>query len=119
VQITRRTDALEEMMVVELSGDVDLSAVGTVRSALHDVLHDGWTTVVVDLAHVGFVDSAGLGVLIGLHRRCRERGGECVLVGVQDQLTRLLTATGLDKLLVTATSVEDVQPVGDQPGVSR
>ncbi len=106
VQITRRTDALLEMMIVRLSGDFDLGAVASVRSAFHEVVADGWSTVLVDLEEVSFIDSAGLGILIGLARRCRENGGTCVLLGVQDGVARLLEVTGLDGLFPSAESAE-------------
>lgn len=106
MQISRRTDALEEHMIVGLSGDIDLSAVANVRSAFHEAINDGWATVLVDLTNVTFVDSATLGILIGLHRRCREIGGACVLVGPQPEVSRILSLSGLDALLLVAPTIE-------------
>lgn len=106
MQISKRTDATEEMMIVALSGDFDLGAVAPVRSVFHEVTNDGWSTVLVDLEHVDFVDSAALGVLIGLHRRCLSNHGVSVLVAAQPAVTRLLEVTGLDTIFPTAAGVE-------------
>ena len=106
MQIAKRTDATEEMMIVALSGDFDLSAVASVRSVFHEVTSDGWSIVLVDLEAVDFVDSAALGVLIGLQRRCRAIDGECVLAAAQPEVTRLLEVTGLDTIFLTSASVE-------------
>ena len=114
VQITTRTDALEEMMIVRLTGDFDLGAVASVRSVFHDVVRDGWPIVLVDLEAVAFVDSAALGVLIGLHRRCRMKNGQCVLVAAQPEVVRLLEVTDLDKLFLAATSVEAAAVLASQ-----
>ena len=112
--ITKRTDATEEMMIVGLAGDFDLGAVASVRSVFHEVTNDGWSMVLVDLSEVSFVDSAALGVLIGLHRRCRMKNGQCVLVAAQPEVVRLLEVTDLDKLFLTATSVEAAAVLASQ-----
>ena len=93
--ITKRTDATEEMMIVGLAGDFDLGAVASVRSVFHEVTNDGWSMVLVDLSEVSFVDSAALGVLIGLHRRCRAIDGACVLVSAQPEVNRPVSYTHL------------------------
>lgn len=106
MQISRRADELDENMIVRLAGDIDLSAIVAVRSAFHEVLSDGWSHVIVDLEDVTFLDSAALGILIGLHRRCREASGVCVLVNVQPDAMRLLSVTGLDAVFAVATDIE-------------
>lgn len=126
VQISRRTDALQEHIVIGLSGDVDLSAVANVRSAFHEAINDGWTTVLVDLTEVTFVDSATLGILVGLHRRCRELDGACVLVGPRPEVSRIITLSGLDVLLSVASDIEsacalaaNTAAVSNSPSVAR
>lgn len=106
MQISRRPDELGEHMIVGLAGDIDISAIVAVRSAFHEVLGDGWNRVLVDLADVTFLDSAAVGILIGLHRRCREAGGACVLVNLQPEHLRIFSATGLDTVFATAADIE-------------
>ena len=111
MQIVRRTDVLDDHVIVELSGDFDLSAVSRVRSAFHEIVGDGWTKVIVDLSDVTFADSAALGILVGLQRRCREAGGSCALVGATDAVGRLLATSGLDTIIPMADSVEHAATV--------
>ncbi len=106
MQISRRTDALEEHMIIGLSNDIDLSVIAVVRSAFHEAINDGFTSVLVDLTNVTFVDSAALGIFVGLHRRCRERNGACVLVNPQPDVSRIIALTGLDVLLSIASDIE-------------
>ena len=93
-------------MIVELAGDIDLSVIVAVRSAFHEAINDGWNRVVVDLGDVTFLDSAALGVLIGLHRRCRQANGACVLVNPRANVAHLLSLTGLDTVFEIATDIE-------------
>ena len=106
MQIIRRADVLDDHLIVGLSGDFDLSAVSRVRSAFHEIVGDGWTKVIVDLTEVTFADSAALGILVGLQRRCREAGGSCVVVGATEAVGRLLTTSGLETIIPMADSVE-------------
>lgn len=79
-----------------LAGDLDafgeLLAVsaGTDGLALPDV-----RTLVIDLAAVGFVDSAGLGALVRLRNTAEAGGQQIVLANVSPQVRRLLTITGM------------------------
>lgn len=70
MQVVHAADSTDEVMVLGLLGDLDLSSVPALRSAGMKLLEDGWNQIVVDLSTVDFIDSAGLGVLIGLRRRC-------------------------------------------------
>ena len=63
------------------------------------------TGVVLDLAAVQFVNSAGLGALFQLIRRIRERGGQLVFANVPPTLLRMFNAVGIDRITSIATDV--------------
>ena len=65
--------------------------------------------LVVDLDGVPFMDSAGLGVLIGGIRRVREGGGEVALAATQPAMRRLLRITGLDKIVEVSDCAEEAR----------
>ena len=79
--------------LVRVSGDLDLATAPQLTQALGDT--DGLTGVVLDLAGVGFMSSAGVGIVSSLNRRLRERGGELVVAGAQSDVAMLLEVTGL------------------------
>jgi len=83
---------------VVVEGEVDVATAPQLREALHEVLDDGATRLRIDLGEVGFIDSAGLGVLIGVLKRIREVGGEIELVHVQPAPRKVIEITGLDEL---------------------
>ena len=83
-------------------GELDLAAVPSFRSATAEALADGWTDLIVDLGSVGFVDSAGIGALIGLRRRVAEQGGT-LIVRVSDEVSRVLRASDVESLFTTDT----------------
>ena len=69
----------EAATLVVLRGDLDLATAPELRECLVKVIDEG-ERVVIDLEAVGFLDSAGLGILVGGLKRARTRGGELELV---------------------------------------
>jgi len=83
---------------VVVDGEVDVATAPQLREALHQAIDHGATRLRIDLADVGFIDSAGLGVLIGVLKRIREVGGEIELAHVQPAPRKVIEITGLDEL---------------------
>jgi anti-anti-sigma factor len=79
-------------------GEIDLDTVGLLSASLSDTIAAGADRVVVDFAHVTYIDSAGLGALVGAHRKLRAAGGALVLHCEHPRAMRLLKITGLTKL---------------------
>ena len=83
--------------VVPLAGEIDVSSAPRLRAELHGRIDVGTQNLVLDVSELAFIDSAGLGVIVGAARRLRdERSGSVVLRGVQPQLLRVLRLTRLD-----------------------
>jgi len=85
--------------VVAVDGELDAYTSHHLRSWLAELDEEGVTHIAVDLRRLTFVDSSGLGVLMGAGRRARDRGGRVVLREVSPQIRRVLDVTGLSDLL--------------------
>jgi anti-sigma B factor antagonist len=96
-----------ETPVFELAGSLDLATAPTVRAALIEAADRGDHRFVVDLNRVEFLDSTGLGALIGAQRRAKEEGGEIRLAVPDGQILRLLRITGLLKIFSVYPTLED------------
>ena len=110
MELRVETRSSGEHAVVTPVGEVDLSNVGRLRDVLNELyLHTG-TQVVVDLDQVTFIDSAGLGALIGARRRAYAVNGTFTLVCTQERILRVLAITRLDRVFEIVDShpaVED------------
>lgn len=84
--------------VLRMRGELDVAGAPELRSVLYPVLEDG-RSVVVDCSELQFLDSTGLGVLIGGHKRAREHGQELRLRGATGSVAKVLAITGLDEIL--------------------
>lgn len=93
-EVTRETDGAH--VVVNVRGDVDVATSPRLREELHRAIGSGATRLVVDMSNMAFIDSAGLGVLIGALKQARERDVEFVLRGLQPSPSKVFSITGLD-----------------------
>lgn len=93
--------------VVHVSGEVDVQSADELRG--HLLLAAGsHRRLVLDLAGVTFLDSAGLGALVSAHRAADERGGSLVVTGARGMVREVLRASRLDTVL----EVSDTTPPG-------
>lgn len=85
--------------VIEVAGEVDVYTAPTLRQHLRDASQGPAPRVVVDMTDVKFLDSTGLGVLVGAMGRIKEADGALRLVVASDHILKVLRITGLDALI--------------------
>lgn len=107
---------LDGMQVFELTGSLDIATSPTVRAALTDASERGDHKLIVDLHKVDFLDSTGLGALIGAQRRAKEFDGDVRLVAKEGQILRLLRITGLLKVFRVYATLDDAVKDGARVG---
>lgn len=92
--------------VVEVRGEVDVYTASALREQLLAVVGGGAGSVVADLRRVDFLDSTGLGVLVGALKRLRMGGGDMSLVCDNAKLLKVFRITGLDRVFELHETVE-------------
>jgi anti-sigma B factor antagonist len=97
-----RVDQSDRLRVVAVEGEVDILTIRKLAAAVDD---DGFDVLVLDLGKVSFMSSAGLGLIVSLHRRLLRRGGGLALAAVQRHVASVLEITGLADTLVIAADV--------------
>jgi anti-sigma B factor antagonist len=85
----------DEATLFRVRGEVDVSTASIFRDDLARAVDRGDPRVVVDLSGVTFMDSSGLGVLVGALRRMRDDGRTLRVIGLNPTTRRLFDATGL------------------------
>jgi len=93
-------------IIYRLRGSLDIATAPSLRAALLEAADDGKHDIIVDCSQLEFLDSTGLGALIGAHRRALEHGGNVRLIVNEGPIQRLLTITGLMTVLAVYGSVE-------------
>lgn len=93
--------------VVEARGEVDVYTSSMLREQLVEVIDAGARSVVVDLGAVDFLDSSGLGVLVGALKRLRSADGRLGLVCTNEKLLKVFRITALDRVFTLYDTVAE------------
>lgn len=83
--------------IIRIEGEVDVSNASELRDVLDTALADGAKEVEADFAEVAYIDSTGIGVLVGAAHRAQESGSVLVVANPQKNVERVFTLLGVDK----------------------
>ena len=95
----------EDYTICRPVGELDAYTVGQFRESLGELASE--PKLLIDMSEVPFVDSAGLGALIGGIRRAREAGGDVAVCCNRPTLVRLLHTTGFDRIVTVTDTVAE------------
>ena len=100
-----------EWSVLRVGGEVDVATAPRMRERLISLVNDQRFFLVVDLSDVDFIDSTGLGVLIGALKRVRSRDGDLHLVCGDQRILRVFEITGLDQVFQIHETIDAAVPM--------
>jgi len=106
MELSLSTRAVAGHTVLEVGGEVDVYTAPRLRERLIELIEGGARSVVVDLGRVEFLDSTGLGVLVGALKRLRAVGGSLGLVCGQERLLKIFRITALDRVFALYDTVD-------------
>jgi len=95
-----------EITIVEVSGEVDVYSASVLREKLAGLIDANHTDLVVDLTGVGFLDSTGLGVLVGALKKVRGFGGRLQLIIDQEKVMKVFRITALTQVFTIHDTLE-------------
>jgi len=92
----------DERPQVLVSGEIDVATSPILREELTVLVERGARDCTIDISDVAFVDSSGLGVLVGLYKRLAETNGTVRVVGARPAVRKVFEITGLETILLDA-----------------
>lgn len=105
LSVTSRQEG--DRTVISVSGEIDVYTAPSLRERLNELVASGYYNLVVDMEGVEFLDSTGLGVLVGGLKRVRSHDGTLRLVCAQEKILKVFRITGLTKVFpIHATLAE-------------
>ncbi len=106
------TEDRADHVLVTANGEIDAATADQVGDAVASALDGGHKRVLLDFAHVTFIDSTGLGVLVKSHRAAEANDARFAVVHPTPQTRKLIRVLGLDQLLHIYDSLD--QALADQ-----
>ncbi|MGI6678814.1 MAG: STAS domain-containing protein [Dehalobacterium sp.] len=94
----------KDRLYASIDGEIDLSVAAHLRQELDQNLDRKQARhLILDLTKVSFIDSSGLGVILGRYKRLSEIGGTVKIYGVNDQIEKILELSGFNRIMKIST----------------
>jgi stage II sporulation protein AA (anti-sigma F factor antagonist) len=88
------------VLIVRVEGELDMHVADEFKQIVDKALHtSGAKNIMLSLQGVSFIDSSGLGVILGRYKRSNILGGKMLLVDIQPQVARIFEVSGLLKII--------------------
>ena len=103
-----RHEIVNDVLILKLSGDLIGENHGPeLISIINDSINDDIIFSAIDIQNVRYINSSGIGVLITMLTKFRNKGGEVVLIKPSESVEKLLVITKLNSIFTIVSSVED------------
>ncbi|WP_370586459.1 anti-sigma F factor antagonist [Parageobacillus thermoglucosidasius] len=90
----------QDVLIIRLSGELDHHTAEELREKVTDVLESASIRhIVLNLEHLTFMDSSGLGVILGRYKQIKKLGGEMIVCSISPTVKRLFDMSGLFKII--------------------
>ncbi len=93
--------------IIEVGGEVDVYTAPKLRDRISELVADGNYNILIDMENVEFLDSTGLGVLVGGLKKLRAHDGSMQLICTQERLLKIFRITQLAKVFAIHASQAD------------
>ncbi len=108
MSVTIRRHEQPPWTVLSVGGDLDVVGAPDLRQAVVTAVADGSRLLALDLSGLDFVDSFGIGAVVGALKRLRQRGGDLALVCPSPRIRRVFEICDLDRILALHDSIGSV-----------
>lgn len=93
--------------VIELGGELDAYTCSRFREAVIEVIQNGHTNIIINMEDVEYIDSSGLGTLVGGLKRVSEQKGTIAIICASTQIKKVFEITGLERVFPIYHNEED------------
>ncbi len=99
-------------VTVDLSGEIDHHSIREIREEIDRTLErSGAVNVAFDLSNVSFMDSSGIGLILGRYKKVRAFGGQIIIIGASEAIKKLLKMSGVSDIVIMVETGSDITGV--------
>lgn len=90
----------EQSQVIGLAGEIDIYSAPDFKEKLYQIIGDGQKEVILECSELSYIDSMGLGILMGALKRIKIQNHNITIRNPKSTIRKLLKITGLDKVFI-------------------
>ena len=99
-----------KVLYLQLEGELDHHNAKELKEEIEQAFAPrDWRHIIFDLSTVSFMDSSGIGMIIGRYKNANERGGTVAIAGMSPELSRIYQISGLAKIINSYADVEKAE----------
>lgn len=103
---------IRNTLIIRLKGEFDLLRAEKIRREIDEKLREAKVlNLIINLEKVSFIDSSGLGVIIGRYKKIKQKGGGMYIVGAQPVVEKILILSGINKLVPLFKSEQEIMKI--------
>lgn len=100
--------SLSNILVVDIEGELDHHNVEEVRTKIDDRLdRESITKLIMDFSSVNFMDSSGIGMIIGRYKKLNSKGGNVAIANARSNIDKIFELSGIHKIVKLYDNMED------------
>lgn len=96
-----------DVYIVELSGDIDHCTSEKIKREIYMNTGKYVRKMIIDLTNVEFMDSSGIGMILGRYREIKERDGKISVTGIKGNMERIFNMSGLYKIISKFNTIDE------------
>jgi anti-sigma B factor antagonist len=100
LNINKAFDSEKNLWEVKLIGEIDISTANSLKEILIKLLEEKEIDIKLDCKELDYIDSTGLGVLIGILKRLKSIDKDIIIINPKPNISKLFKITGLDKIFI-------------------
>lgn len=100
LMINKIYDEVNKKWNVQLEGEIDIYTAGKLKEAFIKITDEKKEDIKIDAGKLDYIDSTGLGVLIGTLKKLKEAEKDIIIFNIKPSIKKLLNITGLDKIFI-------------------
>lgn len=97
MNISVKTEKIDDISLIEIDGEVDTYTSSKIKQDILQVVEQT-PKIIISMEKVKFIDSTGLGILIGVLKKVKEKEGEMIIVSPNSYINQIFEITGLFKV---------------------
>jgi anti-anti-sigma factor len=103
--------AWNDWTIISIAGRFTVQNLLRVKTFFDALIADSEIKIGIDLSKTTYLDSSAITIILNFNRRCSERSGKVVLFGLATEIEGILSIVGIDKIVKTVKTIEDLTTV--------